>query len=618
MSDETDRETSTPTTGQPVSTTAYPAAAPDTQTPTDVDGARRGPQEVNGTAAATATTVVTNSTTADGKAVTSQELFRRGDVSITREQVAGGDQYADLVVVNTGAGNDRVNVSQRTDGSLDVNVNGERFHVTLGPGQELGVRTGDGNDVVRAATNVTVNMDVRGGDGNDRIVTGQGRDRIDGGAGDDTIYSRGGRDDVFGNTGNDTINAGDGHDVVYGGDGNDHLMGGRGRDYIEGGQGNDTLIGGRGDDVLSGGQGDDRIVGQQGDDRVYTGAGNDTVVNRSGSDTVFGQTADDTITATRGATNTTTNVDMSTAVGNSIVVTGTPEFQQRVNADIDMLRNSPNGRQMLAELDRAAANGNVVTIQELSNTTNGFASAAGSNNFLTTVTAPDGTTQTVAGTGTNSTVSYNPSNHDDRFPAPVAVLYHELSHAYNHVNGTRQPGTDTAPGIDNGINNRELQAVGLNNSGLPFDFDNNPATPNTTANPHHLTENGLREEMGLPQRPSYNFPATGGWDGGLGPGDSMAPTSQPGNGAAATQPGNGTTAAVVDPQLERMLAAVKSGDPNALSASLHELRHSDAGQQFQQQGAQAAQLQHQAELERQQQAAMPQPEPQVSAGGMRR
>jgi hypothetical protein len=596
MQDDNDRDTTKPATAE-ASPTAVSA---------DSDTARPARVEVNGTTVPATSPAATTSTTPDGKTVTSQELFRRGDVSITREQVAGGDQFADLVVVNTGAGNDRVNVSQRTDGTLDVNVNGERYHVTLGPGQELGVRTGDGNDVVRAATNVTVNMDVRGGDGNDRIVTGQGRDRIDGGAGDDTIYSRGGRDDVFGNTGNDTINAGDGHDVVYGGDGNDHLMGGRGRDYIEGGQGNDTLIGGRGDDVLSGGQGNDRIVGQQGDDRVYTGAGNDTVVNRSGTDTVFGQTADDTITTGRTATTNTTNVDMSTAVGSSIVVTGSPEFQQRVNADLDMLRNSPNGRQMLAELDRAALNGNTVTIGELSNTTNGFATPAGGGNFLTTVTAADGTSSVVAGTGTDSTVAYNPSNHEDRFPAPVAVLYHELSHAYNHVNGTRQPGQNTGVGIDSGINNREMQAVGLSNSGLAFDFDNNPATPATTANPHHLTENGLREEMGLPQRPSYNLPATGVWDGGLGPGDR--------NAAAATT--GSTGAAVIDPQLQRMLHAAEHGDHNALHAATQELRQSDFGQQFQQNGVQALQRHEQQHAQAQTPPPQPEPEP-AKVGGMR-
>jgi hypothetical protein len=407
------------------------------------------------------------------------------------------------------------------------------------------VRTGDGNDVVRAAANVKVNMDVYGGAGNDTITTGQGRDRVDGGAGNDIINTGAGRDDVFGGAGNDTIDAGSGHDVVYGGDGNDTLRGGKGRDYIDGGAGNDVLKGGSGNDVLTGGLGDDTLRGDKGNDRVYTGAGKDTVDNKSGNDVVYGQTADDTITAAKGAKNAVTNVDMSTTLGSSVVVSGSPEFQQRVNADLELMRSSPAGRQMLAQLD---ASGNTVTISELPNVRNGGATPAGGGNFLQTVTAPDGTTSVVAGTGTNSGIAFNPSNHDDRFPNSMVVLYHELSHAYNHMTGTRQQGTNNAPGtIDNGTNNREMQAVGLNNTGLSFNFPG--GTGATTTNPTALTENGIRAEMGLPLRPSYNFPATGGWNGGLGSPDALTPAS------------------TGDAILDRMINAAQSGNRTELQAA---------------------------------------------------
>ena len=78
-----------------------------------------------------------------------------------------------------------------------------------------------------------------------------------------------------------------------------------------------------------------------------------------------------------------------------------------------------------------------------------------------------------------------------------------MSHAYNGVNGTFQPGEYTGPGPDNGIANAERQAVGLETSAPAFDFDGDPSTPATTANPDHLTENGIREELGMPDRPSY-------------------------------------------------------------------------------------------------------------------
>ena len=37
----------------------------------------------------------------------------------------------------------------------------------------------------------------------------------------------------------------------------------------------------------------------------------------------------------------------------------------------------------------------------------------------------------------------------------------------------------------------------------PFDFDKDPATPPTTTNPKPYSENGMREELGLPLRKTY-------------------------------------------------------------------------------------------------------------------
>jgi hypothetical protein len=85
-----------------------------------------------------------------------------------------------------------------------------------------------------------------------------------------------------------------------------------------------------------------------------------------------------------------------------------------------------------------------------------------------------------------------------------------MSHTYNIVNGTLQNGRYGVPNPagkdprDIGLNNLERQAVGLNNDGINFDFDNDPSTPATTANPHPLTENGLRDELGRDRRPSYS------------------------------------------------------------------------------------------------------------------
>lgn len=442
--------------------------------------------------------------TPDGKPIERSELHEGEQATVTREQTqadAGfGQTYvsSDQVVFTTqGTGNDDVQVKQRDDGTLDVSANGETYAVRLTEGQELTIRTGGGNDVINVAPNVSVNIVVDGGAGDDTITTGAGDDRIDAGEGNDTVDAGAGRNDVFGNSGNDVIRGGNGANIFYGGDGDDQLTGGTGSNYLEGGAGADTITGGGRTDMLSGGVGNDRIVVGRNGGSIYAGAGSDTIEGAGNNARVYAETGD-TVTAATGAKPTVVNVEIDSSLGSSIAVEGSPAFRQRMQAELDFLRSSPNGQQMLAEFDKAAgAKGNSVTIRELANEQNGYAQT-----FSNDADIVNGR----AGAGGDVTISYNPSFHMDAFPAPSVVLYHEMSHAYNGVNGTFQPGTYRGSGPDSGsVPNAERQAVGLETSARPFDFDGNPATPATTANPDHLTENGIREELGLPDRPSYTL-----------------------------------------------------------------------------------------------------------------
>ncbi|QWP76826.1 hypothetical protein J5226_00010 [Lysobacter sp. K5869] len=478
-------------TPEPMSLLAAPAPAAQVAADgtVEIDGGATNPQQR------------TQGSTPDGKPVQIDPLHQGGEVSIARERTladaGGGRQYvsADQVVLTTGGKNDDVRVTQRDDGTLDIGVNGEQYALRLTENQELTLRSGDGNDVVTVAPNVKVNIVVDAGAGDDTVTTGAGNDRVDGGLGNDRIATGEGRDDVFGNSGDDALDAGGGDDVVYGGDGADRLLGGDGVDFLEGGRGNDELDGGAGHDMLSGGLDDDTLRGGQGDDAVYTGAGKDTVDNQSGADTVYAQSAIDLINAAGGARNTVVNVEIGVAKG--VTIEGSDAFKQRVGAEIDFLRSSPNGQRMLAEFDKAAARGNTVTIKELANEQNGYAQTFSNDADLV---------NGKPGQGGDVQISYNPSFHMAEFPAPAVVLYHEMSHAYNGVNGTFQQGTYRGTGPDNGqVPNAERQAVGLETSAPAYDFDGDPGTPKTTANPDHLTENGLRGELGLPDRPSYSL-----------------------------------------------------------------------------------------------------------------
>ena len=95
----------------------------------------------------------------------------------------------------------------------------------------------------------------------ERIVAGEGSDRVTGSALDNSITGRGGNDTVFGLGGNDSIDGDAGNDSIVGDAGADVLTGGAGADVHVGGDGTDTFITNDGvRDTLVGGLGLDQAV----------------------------------------------------------------------------------------------------------------------------------------------------------------------------------------------------------------------------------------------------------------------------------------------------------------------------------------------------------------------
>lgn len=468
-------------------------------------------------------------------------------------------QVGNQVIIDAGAGNDRINVTNDpTTGGVTVEVNGARRTFTGTDANNLVIRAGDGNDRIAVDSNVTVNLTLEGGDGRDRITGGGGNDTIRGGAGNDTItggtgndrlyggigdgnfsaqdgddtirggdgddtieagagndrvYGEAGRDYINGSTGNDRLRGGDGDDVVYGGDGEDTIQGNAGNDYLEGSGGNDNIRGGDGDDVLSGGIGDDTLSGAGGNDTLYAGQGTDTLRGGRGNNNIFAQTDDETerSNSRKGINNNVVTVQLvGNPGGTGVVVNGSDEFRERVQADLEMLRSSPGGREMLTAFDTAnAANGVTVTIVE---TNNGNA-ADWSNRLNPTAPQPfyDQATGT-NGTPNNATIDYNTSritlgNQGWERRPPVVALFHEMAHSYDFTHGTLRRGayngTDTVDAVNPPLPDvRNLERVAVR---LPIDHDNDPTTPEQLApeHPQGLTEDALRDEMRLPQRPSY-------------------------------------------------------------------------------------------------------------------
>jgi hypothetical protein len=370
----------------------------------------------------------------------------------------------DAVVISTGSGDDQVRVA------VDP-ATGEQV-VTCGSGvwrfaaaAELIVRTGDGNDTVAVAPGTAVRL---------TLIGGEGADSLTGGAAGDVLLGLGGNDYLDGGAGADRIDGGAGNDALYGLSGDDVLTGGSGRDVLNGGAGGDDLSGEDGSDVLSGGDGADRLSGGADADVVYTGAGADAAEG----ETIY-STKDATVAGDR--TVTVQIPDLS----KDIRVEGTPEFVERVQSDLDLLRSSPTGQRMLAVLDHGLIDRDTLTIREI----------AEHNAFAWADTSP--------APGMQRAIDFNPAfNTFLGDTPPVVVLYHEMAHQYDFVSGTTLSGNHSDPAYPDGpgVPNAERQAVGL-----PVDDDNDRRTPSRIdpAHPLPFTENGLRQELTWSPRARY-------------------------------------------------------------------------------------------------------------------
>lgn len=163
------------------------------------------------------------------------------------------------------------------------------YSVTAEFNSDIGVLTAFGDDLgneiifdVTDAGAIVINdgqIDVVGGTPtifNTNLIRAAGR------AGDDTVALL---DDelpravLFGGDGDDIVIGGAGRDLLFGGFGNDLVRGGADRDTIHAGHGNDVAIGDEGNDVIRAGGGDDGII-------LFQGDGSDFIWGQDGFDEV--------------------------------------------------------------------------------------------------------------------------------------------------------------------------------------------------------------------------------------------------------------------------------------------------------------------------------------------
>lgn len=461
------------------------------------------------------------------------DLHVQGDVKVSRyivwQSAAEGTQpeiVRNYLYIETGDRADRIHVRDWPGNKLQIIINGEShvFDVKDKDGKQQGlwIDTKGGNDQVIIDPDVRVHVDVEGGDGDDYIQAGAGRTRLYGGDGNDVLRLGSGLGYAAGNEGNDTIIGGTGNAVMYGNKGNDRLYAGFGpstkQSYMDGGDGNDHIYAGSGHSVLHGGNGDDHLVGH---DRTtfYTGKGRDTICSNQRNDTIYAKPTDHFDRA-QGSRFVAVNSSDAGARGFTVQPNGTHGFNQQVEDDLEFLRSSPVGQQLLARMDELAVqNGGAVTIEQglYGETFYRFNSTELEN-------VPPEAEHTLTDSQVGVIVNGVPGARADRgligyqhqailetadrsnTLVPVTGLYHEMLHAYNGATGTKLSGESyeypqaKKPKL---VDHEERQVIGLPNPAEPFDFDNDASTPPSTVNPEPFTENALNKEMGKPLRRTY-------------------------------------------------------------------------------------------------------------------
>lgn len=443
------------------------------------------------------------------------------DITLTTTSYRGGGGGENLTFlkIDTGDGADDIHISTGERGQLNAVINGKSYLLPAAnsAATSITIKTNKGDDTVRIDPDVMVHAEIHGGEGNDHIQTGGGKSHVYGGAGNDTIKLGSASSYAEGNDGDDTMMGGTGNHSMYGGNGKDRMYSGYGPDsktsYMDGGNDDDLMYGGSGHNIMHGGKGNDQI-NAYGRSHIYTGRGQDSVYSTSSDDVVYGKRSDHLGLPFGFKFIETVPLPENTG-SKAIDIEGSPEFKQRVEDDLEFYRGSPNSQHMLKELDAVAERtGAKVTIKK-----------GPIDSHIVTQKLPEGVPlaewrdptfirEGTRGAGaTDLSVTYNPvtpreaSDESRVFLPPTTTLYHELGHAYNATTGSMLAG-DTEIIHPDGTHtrepNNERQVVGLETAKPPFDFDNDPTTAPTTSNPYPLTENALRDEMGLPLRKSYD------------------------------------------------------------------------------------------------------------------
>lgn len=370
--------------------------------------------------------------------------FKDEYLSVTRilgRVLVTAEQNATILDVHHGAQGVRIRTTNAT------------YQLALEYDEQLHIRTGSGDDVVRVTSTQENLVVIETGAGDDLVRVRNAARRpasgsvvVDSGPGNDSVNITGQQlATTYARSGDDKLRVAAEYSVCYMGPGDDQLS-------VRSGQA-----------AIHAPDGHNKIRSGPGADRLY-GIGKSTLEGDSQSDRKFEP-----------------NHAAFQAPGHrALKIVGTPVFFERVLENLLLLASSPTASALLEALDRSGA---TITIENYPLLDNAL--------YVADLSAGDPTIRD-GRPGTPSlsaTLYFNPLAQDgETHTPPVVMLYHELCHAWNFVTGTV-------------MEDHERQAIGLATD-QTYDFDADPSTPANTTNPDPYNENTLRQELGLPPRTS--------------------------------------------------------------------------------------------------------------------
>jgi uncharacterized protein involved in type VI secretion and phage assembly len=171
-----------------------------------------------------------------------------------------------------------------------------------------------------------------------------------------------------------------------------------------------------------------------------------------------------TVKAKHGLAVTFNPADQSFNVGRGIRVSGgTPAYRDAVITDLATMDQTPAGHTLINSLNTSGRTTTITPLTPPASPANAFATAT--NAAAASVPGTPGTVDAAgnpiagAGTGSDSTLNYNPSDWPDPTyrtkPPGDIVLFHELKHADHNAHGTR----DVTPRADNFDDQEEFNTI---------------------------------------------------------------------------------------------------------------------------------------------------------------